>query len=356
MLVLRTSPRPVVLLLALVVLLGAVVSALAFAVPGKGAPSQGELRERIERQRQRESRLSGTAERLEQVERRANQAVAAAQRRLADAQAELDGSRGRLESTTRDLRESRAKLQRLRAQLDRSRRVLADVLRARYVDEPPGLADVIVDVRGFDDLLERVEFLRRVQSHDTRVITDVREARAATAQDEARLTRLRRARQRQTEDAQRQRDGIAAMTAGLEQRRAEASRAAEARRQALRDTRAGRRTAERELQKLVAAERKRAQQFSAPSGTRAASAGSGGWAIPWAIVQCESGGVNHRPNHAGASGYYQFIPSTWKALGGSTAHAYQASRAEQDRLARKLWAGGSGAGNWDCAAMVGITG
>ncbi len=48
------------------------------------------------------------------------------------------------------------------------------------------------------------------------------------------------------------------------------------------------------------------------------------------------------------------MPQTWKALGGSTPQAYQASKAEQDRLAAKLWNGGAGAGTWDCAAIVGI--
>jgi len=83
------------------------------------------------------------------------------------------------------------------------------------------------------------------------------------------------------------------------------------------------------------------------------SAGPGGpWAIPWAIVQCESGGQNLPPNWAGASGYYQFMPATWRGLGGSTPHAYQASKAEQDRLAARLWNNGAGADNWDCYALV----
>lgn len=357
MLVPRLSSRPVALLLALVVLLAAAVVGLASAVPGQGATSAGDLRNKIERERQREARLSSTAERLEAVEARATRAAEAAQRRLSDAQAELDGERERLESTRSELRETRIQLSRLRARLVRSREVLADVLRARYVDDPPGLADVVLQARGFDDLLERVEFLRRIQNHDTRTVAAVRDARNAAAADEDRLERLRRKQARQTADAQRQRDGIAAMTAGLEQRRAEATRAAEARRAALRDSRSGRRAAERELDSLLAAERKRAREFSAPAASaQGGERGSGGWAIPWAIVQCESGGVNHRPNSAGASGYYQFIPSTWRAMGGSTPHAYQASRAEQDRMARKLWAGGAGASNWDCAAIVGITG
>ena len=82
-------------------------------------------------------------------------------------------------------------------------------------------------------------------------------------------------------------------------------------------------------------------------------AGPGGpWAIPWPIVQCESGGQNLPPNSATASGYYQMLDSTWKGLGGSTPHAYQASKAEQDRLASRLWNGGAGASNWVCASLV----
>jgi muramidase (phage lysozyme) len=72
------------------------------------------------------------------------------------------------------------------------------------------------------------------------------------------------------------------------------------------------------------------------------------------VVQCESGGQNLPPNYATASGYYQMLDSTWKGLGGSTPHAYQASKGEQDRLAGRLWAGGAGAGNWVCAGLVGI--
>jgi hypothetical protein len=47
------------------------------------------------------------------------------------------------------------------------------------------------------------------------------------------------------------------------------------------------------------------------------------------------------------------IDTTWHSLGGRTQHAYQAPKSVQDRLAAKLWAGGAGASNWVCAAMVG---
>ena len=81
---------------------------------------------------------------------------------------------------------------------------------------------------------------------------------------------------------------------------------------------------------------------------------SGGWAIPYAIVLCESGGQNLPPNSAGASGYYQIIPSTWKLFGGSGPAAYLAGKAEQDAVGARIWRGGAGASNWVCAGIVGI--
>ena len=45
-------------------------------------------------------------------------------------------------------------------------------------------------------------------------------------------------------------------------------------------------------------------------------------------------------------------PGGPRGLGGSTPQAFQASKAEQDRLAARLWAGGAGARNWVCASLV----
>jgi hypothetical protein len=112
---------------------------------------------------------------------------------------------------------------------------------------------------------------------------------------------------------------------------------------ALTATRSNRHHVEARIAKLEAAARAAAASSPGPGGP---------WVIPWPIVQCESGGQNLPPNSAGASGYYQILPSTWRGLGGSTPQAYQASKAEQDRLAAKLWAGGAGAHNWVCAGLV----
>jgi hypothetical protein len=65
--------------------------------------------------------------------------------------------------------------------------------------------------------------------------------------------------------------------------------------------------------------------------------GSAGWAIPWAVVSCESGGRNTPPNGKGASGYYQITVGTWDNYGGYPA-AYLAPKSVQDAKAAQLLA------------------
>jgi Transglycosylase-like domain len=74
-----------------------------------------------------------------------------------------------------------------------------------------------------------------------------------------------------------------------------------------------------------------------------------GFAIPKAIVMCESGGNYGALNpSSGAGGAYQMLPETYKGLGGQYSAPQLAPKSEQDRLAAKLWADGKGRGNWEC--------
>jgi multidrug efflux pump subunit AcrA (membrane-fusion protein) len=168
----------------------------------------------------------------------------------------------------------------------------------------------------------------------------VHDARVRTRRLASVLGRLAARRREAAQAIAARRAALASMRNALAARQATLVSARAARSRALAGTRAGRIDAQRALDRLIA------------QRARAAEGPGGPWAIPWPIVQCESGGQNLPPNGAGASGYYQMLPSTWAGLGGSTPHAYLAPKAEQDRLAAALWAGGAGAHNWVCAGLV----
>jgi peptidoglycan hydrolase CwlO-like protein len=327
----------------------AVVLLLALAAGGAGtrlalAQDPGTLRHHIDSQKGRERQLASAAARLGRLESATSHAVDVMAGRLAEAQGDLAAWQARLAKTQQELRVTRERLVRLRARLAESRRALATMLRQRYTANQPDVVSVVLDAKGFADVLERIEFLRRVQHSDTMIVDAVRRGRNDARHDERILAALEPRQREQTAAVRSQRDALARMTAALQSRRAALAQARAARLAALSNTRASRRRAEGELSRLLAAQAR-----------AAASRGPGGpWAIPWPIVECESGGQNLPPNGATASGYYQMLDSTWHGLGGSTPHAYQASKAEQDRLAARLWAGGAGARNWVCAALVGI--
>lgn len=70
---------------------------------------------------------------------------------------------------------------------------------------------------------------------------------------------------------------------------------------------------------------------------------------------CESKGTNEPPNSATAAGYYQITEETWRearehGVGSLPDDASKHSKTEQGEVARYLWAGGAGAGRWECKA------
>ena len=356
-----TARRPHRPGLLLAVCAAALVAAGASAVPATAAPSADELRGQIDRQSSKEDRLSSAADKLGAMEQRAQHAVTLLQGRLDAKQGDLDALQAKLDATEGRLRAQRKRLKRLHARLGQSRRLLSHLLRDQYMADKPDLVGVVLNSHGFSDLFERIDFVNKIQDRDAAIVNTVRRARADAGRQAKALARDVPRQRAQTADVQRERDALAGMNAVLEQRRDTLATAHAARVEALADTRSSRRHAQRTLDKLEAEQAKAARETTAPSGAGGGaggngvpSGGGGSWAIPWAVVECESGGQNLPPNSATASGYYQFIDSTWQAMGGSTPKAYLASKAEQDRLAAKLWNGGAGASNWDCAYIVGI--
>jgi hypothetical protein len=326
------------------VLLALLATALTLdAGPAPGRDRADRLRDQISGQRGRERTLQGSLARLGRLERATAREVAILERRVAAVQADLSQAETLLAGTVRRRDHERARALRLRARLAQSRTRLAALLRERYANGKPDVVTVILHADGFAKLLETVDFIKRVQAQDARILDTVRDARTDAVTGKRVLAALTAQRRAAADTVRRRHDALASIAAGLQARRAALAQAQAIRAAALSTSRARRGRAERALSRLLE-QRARALRAAGPGGP---------WAIPWPIVQCESGGQNLPPNAAGASGYYQFLVETWRGLGGSTPQAYLASKAEQDRLAARLWDGGRGADNWVCAALLG---
>ncbi len=333
-------------LLPLACLAGVLAAALALALATPARPSVGSLQQGIAADRAREQSLAAAAGGATALIDRVSAQLTILSGRVSAIEAQLSAERAQLAQLTAELAAERDLSARLHARflLDQAR--LGRWLLADYEHGRPDLITVLFEARGFSDLLERLDFLRRLSDEEAQITDATRAARAAAVSSVARLRRLSIAQAQAMRATAAETAALQSIQSALSQREAALAQARALDLTQLRSTRGDRARLQARLQSELAALAAPPTTSTAPSGTS--------FAIPWPIVQCESGGQNLPPNSAGASGYYQIIPSTWKGEGGSTPAAYEAPKAEQDQIAARLWNGGAGAGNWVCAGIVGI--
>lgn len=166
-----TPQKPVRLLLATAVagLALAGGEALAQTLESKRDAKQAEL----EQVRHREGVLSTElAAYNSQVEKLAGQ-VATLRNREAIVAEELAQTQARLESEA-------ARLAALRDRLSRSLRVLSNRLVEIYKSDEPDMLSLILESDGFDDLVNRYDYLDRIQEQDAGIVNRVRDLRDET--------------------------------------------------------------------------------------------------------------------------------------------------------------------------------
>jgi peptidoglycan DL-endopeptidase CwlO len=93
-------------------------------------------------------------------------------------QASLDRSQAELAHTRAQLRAERARLVRLRAQLARAKQALATRMVEIYESDKPDLVTVVLSSKGFADLIERADFIKRISDQDRSIVELVKRARA----------------------------------------------------------------------------------------------------------------------------------------------------------------------------------
>jgi peptidoglycan hydrolase CwlO-like protein len=124
--------------------------------------------------------------------------ISAIQARLARVQRRLNVQEGLLAQVRRELTAARDRAAELRVRYARDRRLLAKQLVANYETPPPNLVDVVLTSRGFEDLLQKVSQVRKIESANARTIRDVGQARIAVAAERRRLAVLEARRDRST--------------------------------------------------------------------------------------------------------------------------------------------------------------
>ncbi len=169
-------------LVALVFALWAVLPVGSIAITNQ--QKLGELQQKIETTQGKIGRKKGTERVLSQDIARWTGRIRSLQGRIGTLQGRqnviqsgLDRAQGQLDRTRADLRFQRARAVRLRARLAEGRKLLAARLVERYQADTPDMVSVILSSKGFAELLERGEFLRRINDQDERIIRVVASAR-----------------------------------------------------------------------------------------------------------------------------------------------------------------------------------
>ncbi|MDP9189325.1 MAG: peptidoglycan DD-metalloendopeptidase family protein [Actinomycetota bacterium] len=203
----------------------AVLCVCAGALAAGSAPAQS-LQERLS---QAEDKLS-EAEKNEGV---LTTEISEVSERIAGLEGEVAALRNReavaaaeLAAKQTELDDARARLVELRSRLQRAVELLEDRLVAIYKTGEPDLLTVVLQSDGFDDLLERTEYMERLEDQDSAIVGRVRELR-----DEMQLTvdTVKAARDEIAERKQ----ALERTRAQLEQRTAELAAARAEQRQAL---------------------------------------------------------------------------------------------------------------------------
>jgi len=136
-------------------------------------------------------------------------------RRQAVVQLDLDVQSATLTRLQQGLRSERQRLIRLRLRLKDAREILAARLRELYQADKPDLVTVVLNARGFADLIERGQFLSRIQTQDRVVVNLVRTAQRDATATEARLDRLEGRQATVTARIASRRDEIAQLKRGV---------------------------------------------------------------------------------------------------------------------------------------------
>jgi murein DD-endopeptidase MepM/ murein hydrolase activator NlpD len=196
-------------------------------------------------------------------------------------QTSLDAKRAQLASVQAKLRAEQARLARLRARLLVVQRTLAARLVQLYKADKPDIVTVVLNSNGFQDLLERTQFMQRISRQDAHIVNVVRSAKADATSTAARLDTLEKQAARVAAQIQSQRDQVSTVRVSLVGRRDTIQSVRSRKTALLRSSRDRRHKLEDDVANLKDAQQK----------IQAKLAGLGGASMPAGPIRSGSGGL-----------------------------------------------------------------
>lgn len=254
-----------------------VTLALGCAVSRAGAaPDPGALQNQISSGQAQVGSLSAALGAASARLSTLNKSVAAIERRVAGVEAQLSAERTQLIALRTQLTRARSRLAALEALQARAEKTLAAELISAYKSDRPDVVTVVLEARGFSDLLERLSFASRVRRQTVRITTNVRTSRRAVAAQAIHLGALEQRQQTLTSRVLGQRNALDRERAVLSGQQQAAARLRDARAGALAGARDRVAALAQELAKLQAAQAAQAAAASSAANASSTASGSGG--------------------------------------------------------------------------------
>jgi murein DD-endopeptidase MepM/ murein hydrolase activator NlpD len=263
----RHFPRLVCAVLVAAVGVLAIVWALTRS-PAARAANVGQLQQQISAGQSRISSLSGAVSAASSRVHQLSASISSLEGRIGRIQADLNAKRAELLRIRGQLIAARTKLKQLEAFEARAERLLSQQLVSDYETDRPDIVSVVLEARGFQDLLERISFVQRIRKRNAQVVAHVRSARRAVAAQATKLGALDARQQALTTAVLRQRNTLARIKIGIVQQELAAAQERRSKAGQLASTRDHVAALQQKLDKL------QATQIATSSGSGSSGSGS----------------------------------------------------------------------------------
>jgi septal ring factor EnvC (AmiA/AmiB activator) len=200
--------------LALLCALAACV-AVAATVLGTAGPAGADLNNKINTSANRAEYLRSAVAAEQARISKSSAGLARAQRRLAKLQADSATQQAELKAVRDEFIRARDRLTRLVNLQRNSTEALRANLQAAYRNGEPDIVSVVITARGFTDLLEKTEFLKRIAKRNATIMDVARTSRAQVTRQTERLAAMQKREAAIAERLQRKRDDAHAVEAAL---------------------------------------------------------------------------------------------------------------------------------------------